>query len=104
MDPSDIRFTQDSISNTFQDGSAVDDMVNGLKNGTIDPKNVKPIRVFQQNGKIYSLDNRRLYAFKQAGMDNIRVKWVNPKNKTISQKIAMHFTTKTDGLSIIMRG
>ena len=104
MDPSDIRFTQDSISSTFQDGSAVDDMVNGLKNGTIDPKSVKPIRVFQQNGKIYSLDNRRLYAFKQAGMDNIRVKWVNPKNKTIAQKIAKHFTTKTDGLSIIMRG
>lgn len=65
---------------------------------------MKPIRVFQQNGKIYSLDNRRLYAFKQAGMDNIRVKWVNTKNKAIAQKIAKHFTTKTDGLSIIMRG
>lgn len=78
-------------------------MIDGLKNGTIDPNTIEPIKVFEQNGKIYSLDNRRLYAFKQAGMKRINVKWVNPKNVDVAKKISDHFTTTTDGLSIIVR-
>lgn len=66
--PQKIRYTQDSISKNFRDGSSVDDMISGLKNGSITPDDVPSIQVFKKNGVLYSLDNRRLYAFKQAGM------------------------------------
>ena len=103
LDPNDIRYTQDSISNRFKDGSSVDDMIDGLKNGNISVDDVSAIRVFKQNGKIYSLDNRRLYAFKQAGMKSIQVSWVNPTSPNITKEIAWKFTTLNDGLSIVVR-
>lgn len=81
----------------------VDDKIKGLKDGSIEPRDVEPIRVFKQDGKIYSLDNRRLYAFKQAGVSEIRVNWINPTTSKYSSIISRHFTTLTDGLSIIVR-
>ena len=103
MDPNDIRYTQKSISKNFKEGGAVDDMIKGLKDGSIEPSDVEPIRIFKQDGKIYSLDNRRLYAFKQAGVSEIRVNWINPSAPNYSSIISKHFTTVTDGLSIIVR-
>ena len=103
MDPNDIRYTQDSISKNYKEGGTVDDMIKGLKDGSIDPSDVEPIRIFKQDGKIYSLDNRRLYAFKQSGVSEIRVNWINPSTPNYSSIISKHFTTLTDGLSIIVR-
>ncbi len=57
MDPSDIRYTQNSIKGTFKDGSSVDDIINGLKKGSISPDDVPAIRVFEKGGHTYSLDN-----------------------------------------------
>ena len=78
--PQKIRYTQDSISKKFRDGSSVDDMISGLKNGSITPDDVPSIQVFKKDGALYSLDNRRLYAFKQAGMNKINIKMVSYKN------------------------
>jgi hypothetical protein len=68
-DPSLIRFSQNSIGRTFSDGRSLDALVAGLKNGTIKPGDVPAIRVFEQNGQWFTLDNRRLQAFRQAGVD-----------------------------------
>ena len=97
----DIRFTQDSISATFKDGSSVDDLINGLKSGKISPNDVPAIRIFEKDGVIYSLDNRRLYAFKEAGIDNINYVWATPKE--IANE-AWKMTTNNGGVTIRVRG
>lgn len=97
----DIRFSQNSISSKFKNGSSVDDMIQGLKTGTIDPNDVPAIRIFEKDGVLYTLDNRRLYAFQQAGIENIPYQWAT------SQEIANEawkFTTTNSGISIQVRG
>lgn len=69
VSPSRIRFSQDSVSATFRDGSSVDDLVLGLRSGAVDPASVPPIRVFEQGGEWFALDNRRLFAFQEVGVD-----------------------------------
>ena len=63
----------------------------------------KATELLEKNGKIYSLDNRRLYAFKTANMKKIRVEWVNINNPKIFKEFMRKFTTIDDGLSIIIK-
>jgi hypothetical protein len=53
------------------------------------------------NGNIYSLDNRRLYAFQEAGVD-IPYEYASPTqiNKAWDAKL----TTRNDGTNIRVRG
>jgi hypothetical protein len=67
-DPNKIRFSQDSIKNTFRDGRSIQDLVDGLKSGHIKPEDVPAIRVVERNGQLVSIDNRRLAAFREAGV------------------------------------
>ena len=99
--PQNIRYTQDSIAKNFRDGRSVADMISGLKNGSISPNDVPPIRVFEMDGILYSLDNRRLYAFKQASMNKIRIRMVNKDE--IAKELSDKFTTKDGGLSVFER-
>ena len=55
------------------------------------------------DGNIYSLDNRRLFAFKEAGMKTINVQWVDPTSPKIAKEIIKKFTTPNNGISIILR-
>ncbi|MCB5955160.1 hypothetical protein [Enterococcus sp. CWB-B31] len=102
INTSDIRYTQDSTSKNFSNGgNAVDDLVSGLKSGDIDPKSIQEIRIFEKDGIIHSLDNRQLYAFKEAGIENINYRWATEK-EILEESWKM--TTKDGGLSIIVRG
>ena len=47
----------------------MEDLTAGLKNGSIKPGSVEPIRIFERDGQWYSLDNRRLLAFQNAGVE-----------------------------------
>ena len=69
VDASRVRFTQDSVSPNFKAGGSVEDLTAGLKNGSIKPGSVEPIRIFERDGQWYSLDNRRLLAFQNAGVE-----------------------------------
>ena len=44
--------------------------------------------VFEQNGKLWTVDNRRLVAFKAAGLERIPVVRVNPNSPQMARKIA----------------
>ncbi|BDU51675.1 hypothetical protein HLVA_22440 (plasmid) [Haliovirga abyssi] len=103
LDPSLIRFSQNSIKNTFKNGGKIEDLIAGLKNGSINPDDIPAIRVFEKDGKIYSLDNRRLKAFKDAGLD-INVKRVNTNDLKIEREIKRKFKPINDGLDIKVRG
>jgi hypothetical protein len=71
-----IYFTNNSISRWFQDGGSVDDAISELSYQYIAPDDFPPIRVvFHQKGW-WSLDNRRLYCFREAGVRHVPVQAV----------------------------
>jgi hypothetical protein len=101
VNPKTIRFTQDSISASFKkEGTTLADTIEGLKAGKIDPNSIPPIRTFEQNGKVFTLDNRRLYVFQEAGIP-IRT---TPATAEEVAAEAWKFTTKNEGTSIRVRG
>ncbi|WP_343565486.1 hemagglutinin repeat-containing protein [Kiloniella sp. b19] len=95
-----VRFTQSSISGNFSDGRSVDDLVTGLRNGTVDPSSLPPIRTFEVNGQLYSLDNRRLYAYQKAGIDVP----TQPATTAEITRDTFKFTTPNGGQDILVRG
>lgn len=101
ISPTEIRFTQDSISKNLSDGRSVQDLIDGLSSGSISPDSIPPIRIFQKDGNIYALDNRRLYAFQQAGISPKTV-WATPAE--IARETAWKMSTTNGGTSIIVRG
>src|SRR5690606_20456031 len=96
INPKRIRFSQNDISRNFRNNKGpVEDLVEGLKNGSIDPATIKPIRIVERNGKIFTLDNRRLKAFQDAGID-IPFK----KLDKVPESELYKFSTENDGVSI----
>lgn len=85
---------------TFRDGPSIDDLAAELRSGRIRPHDVPAIRIFEREGKLFTLDNRRLEAFRRAGVD-IPVRMATPQEIT---EEAWKFTTHNDGVSIRIRG
>jgi RHS repeat-associated protein len=98
IDPSRIRFSQDSISPTFGDGRTVADLTAQLRAGR-SAGAVPPIRIVHRNGKVYTLDNRRLKAFRDAG---VPVPYQRLEHVPADE--LFKFTTTNDGVDIIVRG
>ena len=69
-----------------------------MRNGTIDPSTIPPIRIMERNGKIFTLDNQRLKAFQEAGTP-IQFE----KLDRIPRRELFKFTTRNDGTDIIIR-
>lgn len=44
------------------------DLADGLRSGRISPDDVPPIRIVERNGNLVSIDDRRLAAFREAGV------------------------------------
>lgn len=106
MDPNRIRTKQDSIRRqiTGPDGESkepIEDLIEGLKSGKVKPETLPPIRVFEEDGKIYTLDHRRLVAAREAGVEVGYQKVSIDKEDTL---IGDKDTTKDDGMSIEIRG
>ncbi|NJL28319.1 MAG: hypothetical protein HC897_10735 [Thermoanaerobaculia bacterium] len=100
IDPSRIRFSQDSISFQFKEGAgSVDDLITGLKSGRFDPSSIPPIRIVAKDGKVFTLDNRRLYAFQHAG-----VEIPYQRLDAIPRRELGKFRTANEGTSITVRG
>jgi hypothetical protein len=100
INPNTIKFTQDSIGKEFKNGQKLEDITKGLKTGKISPDDFPPIRVFEKNGKKFTLDNRRLKVFQDAG---IKIPTVKATAKEIKDE-AFKFTSKNGGDSIRIRG
>ena len=63
--PSDIRYTQNSISNKFSDGTLIGMLLDDIVFGRCFVSGIKMIQVMCADGVWYSADNRRLWVFKQ---------------------------------------
>lgn len=66
LDPLKIAFSQDSIKFKFCNGALLSQVIVKLVRGTLKVQDFPPIRVFHYNNNWWSLDNRRLYVFKEA--------------------------------------
>lgn len=99
MDPADISYTQDSISSKFQCGRLVKRTKEMLESKALDVVEIPEIRVFLWNDRWHSEDNRRLWAFKTAGLTSVPVQVVQ-----IGSVNSRKFTTENRGASIRMRG
>ena len=95
-----VRLSQDSIRSSFKDDRPVKNLIDGLRSGKVSAKDVPPIRVFEKDGLVYTLDNRRLYAFQKAGVE---IRTVAATSEEIVEE-AWKFTTKNAGKSVRVRG
>lgn len=68
-DPNSIRFSQDSIKNTFSDGRSISELIYVLKSGWIRPGDFPAIRLVERGGHLITIDNRRLEACRRAGVE-----------------------------------
>jgi hypothetical protein len=99
IDPRVVRYSQDSAGANFKPPfGSVDEFAQGLKLGEINPASIDPVRIVEREGKIFTLDNRRLYGFEQAGVDIPYIKL-----DAIPKRELFKFTTTNDGTSILMR-
>ncbi|CAB4476721.1 hypothetical protein RhiirA1_416261 [Rhizophagus irregularis] len=76
VDPRRVLYSQDSIRAKFRNDEPIEDTIEKLISGEISPSQIKCMRVCILNGKMHSLDNRRLYAFKEAVKRGSRFKTV----------------------------
>ena len=59
-----MLFSQGSISSAFTDEGGIDDTIEKLLRGEIDPDQIPDIQVFLLDGKLYSINNRRLFMWR----------------------------------------
>ncbi|UAN60404.1 RHS domain-containing protein [Serratia sp. JSRIV004] len=119
INPKTIQYSQDSINPHFSDGNKINDLIFRLKNDPSYINQVEPIRrvrmvdlpvevqekLLSQGAhkhSVFSLDNRRLYAAKEAGISQIPTRWATPDDlKGIN--LVDRFSTKTGGKNIRVR-
>ncbi len=99
MDPLNLRFTQDTCKAEFRCGRKLSETARQLREGEIDVfLNIPIIHVVEWEGRWHSVDNRRLEAFRQAGLRRVPIKKI-----TVSRAERNKFTTKNEGRSIKVR-
>lgn len=102
--PGAIRFIQASITDSFKDGRSVSHLIDGLVDGSIDPTSVPAIRVFKEDGKLYTLDNRRLYAFQEAAKERpgLQIQTREVDAAMYKREIDNKRDTRNDGESVVV--
>jgi Flp pilus assembly pilin Flp len=69
--PEEIHFSQKSVSDTLSDGTPLKDVVENMRTNGWDYTKPPPDVVRMADGRLVSLDNRRIVAARQAGLDEI---------------------------------
>ncbi|XP_052066907.1 uncharacterized protein LOC127706370 [Mytilus californianus] len=109
--PSEIFFSQDSVSNKWGDQTPsrlkfIGDTLDELLTESISLKDIPTISTVIKYGKLYTADNRRLWVFRKAEelgfLYEIEVNQGTQRNFKANKKTK--FTTKNDGISIRIRG
>jgi hypothetical protein len=99
ISPLRVRFSQRSVSARFRDGRTIDELAELLRAGVVRPEDVEPIRLVVRNDLLFTLDNRRLEAFRRAGLD---VPYRMATDDEIAAE-AWKFTTADQGLTVRIR-
>ena len=88
---SDIKYCQNSISSVFRDGRSLEEGVDDIIVGRWIPK----LRVVVIKERFWSLDNRRLWCAKKAG-----IRFVNCEIVKKGLEFLWKFSTRTNGKEI----
>jgi hypothetical protein len=99
IDPTRLRFTQDSIKSTFSSGGTIEELAAGLRSGAVRASDIPAVRLVERDGLLYTLDNRRLEAFRRAGVE-IPYRMATPEEVA---REAWKFTTRNAGETIRVR-
>jgi hypothetical protein len=99
MDPNRVRFSQKSISPRFADGRSINELAEALRTGQIRPEDIPPHRLVEKEGLLFTLDNRRLEAFRRAGVE---IPWRMAAAEEVEAE-AWKFTTMNRGTSVKIR-
>lgn len=120
VSPKTILFSQDSINVVFEDGRNVNGLTHRLVNDPAYINEVESIRKVRMQDlpadvqnrllsqgahkdSVFSLDNRRLYAAKAAGISKIPSRWATPEELS-KINLDRRFSTLDGGKSIRLRG
>ena len=95
-DPHRVGFSQECILAALKDGRSIKDLAAALRSGEIEPREGPPIRRFERHGVVLKLDNRRLWALRQAGIA-IPYRMATPEE---IRDEAWKLTTKSGGTSV----
>ncbi|MBW7476087.1 hypothetical protein K0T92_15180 [Paenibacillus oenotherae] len=100
LNPKEINFMQSSIKNKTGDYTVLGN-ADALKSGKLSPSDLETINVWKNGaGKIWTLDHRRLAAFRIAGTEKIPVQWAT---KEMIESQMWKMTTKNGGSSIKLK-
>ncbi|WP_349662310.1 DUF6531 domain-containing protein [Lysinibacillus zambalensis] len=100
LNPNDIYFMQKNIKNSTGPYTVLEN-AESLKNGSLKVSDLNTINVWKDaDGKIWTLDHRRLAAFRLANIDEIPVNWAK-RSEVKHQWFKM--STKVGGTSIVLK-
>jgi hypothetical protein len=101
INPHRIRTIQSTATDHFSDGQSVMGTVRDLTRAKRDKEaeapDIDPIEIMRHKGKAFTLDNRRLYAHRRAGVP-VNYKMVD--SGRAEQDFSRKFSTKDDGMSM----
>ncbi|MFJ6267066.1 RHS repeat domain-containing protein [Lysinibacillus xylanilyticus] len=100
LNPNDIHFMQSNIKNSTGAFTVLEN-AESLKNGLLKVSDLPTVNVWKDvDGKMWTLDHRRLAAFRLANIDEIPVNWAS-KKQVKNQWFKM--STKNGGTSIVLK-
>lgn len=96
LNPKQIHFMQSSIRNSTGEFTVLGN-AESLRLGTLDPRVLRMNVWKDANGKIWTLDHRRLAAFRLSGLIEAPVQWTNPNGQM------WKMTTTNGGTSVRLK-
>jgi len=81
-----IRFTQCCVFDTFSAGASIMDLFEDILHERDNHRGCSKIRVVQDAGCYWSLDNRRLFVYKLCGLGEVLVRLLPPPNQEFHNK------------------
>ncbi len=100
INPKDVRFMQSSIKNQTGEYTVLGN-AEALKKGILLPTDLALIRLWKDDkGNIWTLDHRRLAAFRLAGLESVPFQWAT-EEEVKNQMWKM--TTRTEGKTIRLK-
>ena len=71
--PAELRWTHDTLQRLFTCGTPLTRVATQLRQGDIQPSDLPMMSIVRHEEKWYSRNNRRLWCFKEAGVDTVEV-------------------------------
>lgn len=100
INPKDVRFMQSSIKNQTGEYTVLGN-ADALRKGTLLPTDLALIRLWKDDkGNVWTLDHRRLAAFRLAGLESVPYQWAT-EEEVKNQMWKM--TTRTEGKTIRLK-